>query len=622
MAGLKRFRIRRRGTSDVTGAADTAARRTTAANGAGAEAPQGVQDIDLTIGYSGVLVLIRFVLAVAGGAGVYASFPPVGWWFLAPIGFAMFIVSLTPWDMGDPPAEGSPVERHVAHIPRVWLAGCLGIAFGLTFFGLLLPWVGMYVGWYATFGLALVCSLYTAVFAIGACLMLQVLHRSRMTTLNYVSTALFIPAFWTATEFLRSSWPWNGFPWGRLAYGQANGPLVYLAPITTTPGLSYVVALIGATIAMFVVTWQWRHVHVPSSYRAPISLATYVIVLLVVTTGMSFSPLARGYKHPDGPATITVAAVQGNVPKTGLDFSAQRYAVLENHVNETLELAKKIESGEVPKPDFVLWPENAADVSPRTNERARELMDSAVDAVGVPIVVGTVLPKKSNDPEAVSNSMLVWEPGKGETTQHDKFFVQPFGEWLPWRGLWEKLFPIAKTAGHFEPGPASWNLDVGENRIGVATCFEIAFTRAATSAVDKGARILTVPTNNATFGDSPMTYQQLAMSRVQAVEHHIPTFVAATSGVSAVIDERGYVQSEIGQDQAGYLVAQFGDMPTGTLATQLGPLVEYFLAFFGLLGSLGAMFVLHRLPTLERRRRTALESTRESRRKPKKEKNT
>lgn len=559
--------------------------------------------VDLTTGYSRFLTLLRFGLAALGGVLVFLSFPPVAWWFTAPFGIALFIVSLTPWDMGPKPKRGSKFERHTAHIPGSWMSIGLGIVFGMAFFGLLLPWVGMYVGWYAAVGLSFVESLYTALFALGASLMLRVLHRSTMTTLTYLSTALFLPAWWLATEFLRSSWPWNGFPWGRLAFGQANGPLVFLTPITTTPGLSYLVALIGATLAIFVVAWQWRHVTAPSSYRAPITLTGYVLVLLAVTIGLSFTPMASGSKHPDDQVPLNVAAVQGNVPRTGLDFNAQRFQVLQNHVDETLRLADDVAAGRAEQPDFVLWPENAADVNPVYNEHARELVDEATDAIDAPIIVGSVIPTGTEDKPSATNSMLVWEPGKGETARHDKYFVQPFGEWLPWRGFWESIFPIAERAGYFEPGPPDWTLRIGDTKIGVATCFEIAFTRAATDAVNDGARILTVPTNNATFGESPMTYQQLAMSRVQAVEHHIPVVVASTNGVSAVINERGRIESETELSTADVLSASFGDVPTGTLATRLGPKVEYVLAFFGLLGALGAMFVLNRLPTLERRRR-------------------
>ena len=561
------------------------------------------ESVELTTEYSRVLTLLRIGLSALGGVLVFMSFPPVAWWFTAPFGIALLVVSLTPWDLGPWPKPGSNFERHTAHIPGAWASLGLGIVFGMAFFGLLLPWVGMYVGWYAAVGLAFVQSLYTAVFALGASMIVRVLHRSTMTTLNYLSTALFIPAWWTTIEFVRSSWPWNGFPWGRLAFGQSNGPLVFLAPITTTPGLSYVVALIGATFAIFVVSWQWRHVTAPSSYRAPITLSVYVVVLLLITTGFAMSPLATGSKFPDGKSPLKIAAIQGNVPRTGLDFNSQRYQVLQNHVDETLKLAEDVKAGRAEQPDIVLWPENAADVNPVYNDTARKLVDEATDAIDAPIIVGSVIPTGTEEEPAATNSMLVWEPGIGETARHDKYFVQPFGEWLPWRGFWESIFPIAERAGYFVPGSPDWTLRVGDTTIGVATCFEIAFTRAATDAVKDGARILTVPTNNATFGESAMTYQQLAMSRVQAVEHHIPVVVASTNGVSAVINERGRIQSESELSTAAILTASFGDVPTGTLATRLGANVEYVLAFFGFLGALFAMFVIHRLPTLERRRR-------------------
>ncbi|MFT3662399.1 MAG: nitrilase-related carbon-nitrogen hydrolase [Gordonia sp. (in: high G+C Gram-positive bacteria)] len=62
-------------------------------------------------------------------------------------------------------------------------------------------------------------------------------------------------------------------------------------------------------------------------------------------------------------------------------------------------------------------------------------------------------------------------------------------------------------------------------------------------AVRDGARLLFVPTNNATFGDTDMTYQQLAMSQVRAVETGRSVAVVATSGVSALITPDGQVVS-------------------------------------------------------------------------------
>ncbi len=93
----------------------------------------------------------------------------------------------------------------------------------------------------------------------------------------------------------------------------------------------------------------------------------------------------------------------------------------------------------------------------------------------------------------------------------------------------------------FAPGTGSPTLDAGPARLGVATCYEVVFDDDVRDAVTGGADLLTVPTNNATFGDTYMTYQQQGMSRLRAIEHDRAVVIAATSGQSAVIAPDGTV---------------------------------------------------------------------------------
>ena len=88
---------------------------------------------------------------------------------------------------------------------------------------------------------------------------------------------------------------------------------------------------------------------------------------------------------------VTVAAVQGNVPRLGLEFNAQRRAVLDNHVRETMRLAEDVRAGRAPQPAVVIWPENSSDIDPIRNRDAAELISAAADAVHAPILVGAVL---------------------------------------------------------------------------------------------------------------------------------------------------------------------------------------------------------------------------------------
>jgi apolipoprotein N-acyltransferase len=92
-----------------------------------------------------------------------------------------------------------------------------------------------------------------------------------------------------------------------------------------------------------------------------------------------------------------------------------------------------------------------------------------------------------------------------------------------------------------------------------------------------------VPTNNATFGLSEMTYQQVAMDQVRAVEHGRAVVVAATSGVSAIIQPDGHITQETGLFEPAALVATVPLRSTTTLADRLGAWPEWAMVAGGLL---------------------------------------
>ena len=82
-------------------------------------------------------------------------------------------------------------------------------------------------------------------------------------------------------------------------------------------------------------------------------------------------------------------------------------------------------------------------------------------------------------------------------------------------------------------------------------CFEVAYDNLVRDAVDGGGRLIVVQTNNATFGRTGETWQQLAMSRLRAVEHGRSAVVVATSGVSALIMPDGRIVDPIAVVHAG-----------------------------------------------------------------------
>ena len=105
-----------------------------------------------------------------------------------------------------------------------------------------------------------------------------------------------------------------------------------------------------------------------------------------------------------------------------------------------------------------------------------------------------------------------------------------------------------------------------------------------------GAQILTTPTNNATFGFTDMTYQQLAMSRLRAIETDRAVVVAATSGVSAIVHPDGSVSQHTEIFEPAHLIEKLPLRDSVTFAVRYGELIQWLLVGFGLVIMLASLF--------------------------------
>jgi len=475
--------------------------------------------------------------SLAGGLSLSIAFPPYDAWWIAP-----FAVG----------ALAAAVQGRSARFGAL-----AGLAFGLGFFIPLLQWTGIYVG--PTPWLLLALSQAAFISALGAATPL-------VTRLP--AAPLWVAALWVGEEAVRSRAPFGGFPWGRLAFSQGDSPAAGLAALGGAPLVTFAVALAGGLLA-----WALRRL--PRS--AWLSVAAAATAAAVIGVGWAVPRAAAG---PAGDA-ITVAVVQGNVPRLGLDFNAQRQAVLRNHVARTRELAQAVARGERPKPDLVIWPENASDIDPYTDPEAAALIDEAARAVGVPVLVGAVV---RGPGRFISNTAIVWDPRTGPGQTYVKRHPVPFAEYIPLRPIARAVSDqVDLVARDFAAGDRAGVLDVAGVRLGDVICFEVAYDGLVRDTVRGGARLIVVQTNNATFGRSGESAQQLAMSRLRAVEHGRAVLVAATSGISAVVAPDGTVveQSEIFTPDL--LVQRVATREAQTVAARLGSAPEWLLAIVGVL---------------------------------------
>jgi apolipoprotein N-acyltransferase len=477
----------------------------------------------------------RLVAAIAAGLLLDISFPPHDLWWLAPLPVAMLTLL----------CRGASAMRGAA----------LGVAAGLGFFVPLLVWTGTIAGSLAWFALALLEAAFLA--PLGAAL---------AVVTRLPGWPLWSATLWVVEEALRDRLPFGGFPWGRLAFSQGDTWLTPWAALGGAPLVTFAVAVVGSALAAAALR---------SGLRTALGAAAIVVVA---------APLIP---TPTGGEQVTVAVVQGNVPRLGLDAFAQRAAVLNNHATATHELAAAVRAGTQRRPDLVIWPENASDLDPYTDPEAAATIDAAVKDVGVPVLVGAVL---DGPGDKVRNAGISWDPTTGPGPVYVKRHPVPFGEYMPFRSLVRRISSkVDLVPRDFARGPTPGVLDLGPARLADVICFEVAYDGVVRDAVRAGGRLLVVQTNNATFGRSGETYQQLAMGRLRAVEHGRAVVVAATSGVSAVIAPDGRLVERSAIFQRDVLVQQVPLRSTSTLATRLGVLPELLLCAIAALAVLGAL---------------------------------
>lgn len=486
--------------------------------------------------------------AICAGLLLCVSFPPFGWWYTAIVAFAVLGWVLL--------RESTTPVGGFGY----------GFLFGLVFYMPLLPWTGELVGVFPWLALSAMSALFPGLFGVAA-----------VAVRRLGGWPVWFAALWVAAEWLKCTIPFGGFPWGVVAFGQASGPMLPIVRVGGVPLLSFAVTLAGfSLLALAVEVYHWWHNRPDTPPR--VLLPGLCICVVLIGIAAAWPGVRQSGTGAGGEQVINVAAIQGNVPRLGLDFNAQRRAVLDHHVRETLVLADDVRAGRAPQPQLVIWPENSSDIDPIRNPDAAQEISTAAAVIHAPILVGAVLerPDYAPDNPASTNTVIVWEPGHGPGERHDKQIVQPFGEYLPWRSFFSHFSPYANRAGYFVPVDGDGVVHAAGVPVGVTTCWEVIFDRAARESVINGAQLLAVPTNNALFGLS-MSEQQLAFARVRAVEHDRYTIVAGTTGISAVIAPDGHEVARTNFFEPAYVDKQVHLKTNMTPATRWGPIVAWVL---------------------------------------------
>ncbi|MFI2487521.1 apolipoprotein N-acyltransferase [Promicromonospora kroppenstedtii] len=484
--------------------------------------------------------LLTLFLAVPGGLLLWAAFPDAGLW---PAAF--LAVAVLYWSLGRDSA---------------WWNFLMGLLFGLAFFLPHLWWAHESTETAPWIAVATVEALFLGGFgALWTWARRAPFVRRRGWRLAAAFAVLFV-----AVEQWRAEIPFGGFPWGRLAWAMAGAPTGRAAWLGGTVAVTLLVAFAGVLLALavaavvraFVAGTRPDGATRPGADvgRAVGALALGAVVVLVpLVLPVPTSASAGSVRTPEGnevydagsdlaeDGQLWAGAVQGNVGEPGLGAFANRAEVLNNHLEGTYVLAEDY-AGEL---DVVLWPENGSDLDPQTASDVADGLDAASAAVGAPILVGA---QEFPETGGRYNVSLLWQAGQGVIGRYAKQHPAPFGEYIPLRSVLRVFSDqVDRVTTDMIAGVNPPVVDVpsrlgqGAYRLGTVICFEVAYDEIVRDAVKQGAQVLVIPTNNASFGWTAESTQQLAMSRLQAVTTGRAAVQISTVGVSAVITPDGSV---------------------------------------------------------------------------------
>lgn len=186
----------------------------------------------------------------------------------------------------------------------------------------------------------------------------------------------------------------------------------------------------------------------------------------------------------------------------------------------------------------------------------------------------------------VYNSIFVFNDQAEAVAAYDKTHLVPFGEYLPFQSLLERigLEQLTRVQGGFSAGRSRQSIQLDTiPGFSPLICYEAIFSEPV---VDQGPRprwILNV-TNDAWFGSSIGPRQHLHHARIRATEEGLPLIRSANTGISALIDAKGRLRTHLATGQSGVIDAWIPQSEKQTFYTQYrsGIMIVFFLSFISL----------------------------------------
>jgi apolipoprotein N-acyltransferase len=474
----------------------------------------------------------RAAIAFFSGAASALAMAPVDAW---PVLF--FTFPLAVWLI-----DGADAGRGNG-VPAAMAAGWV---FGFGYFLAGLYWVGYAFlvdaktfGWALPFAVILLPAGLAVFTAAGFAL-------ARLAWSRKAARILALAIALTVTEWLRGHLL-SGFPWN--AFGYALSAPLALAQAGSLFGLwgltFFAVAIFASPATLADDREQVRRPWLPLALGVAVlaAFATYGAVRMLLTP----TQFVQGVK---------LRLVQPNLRQD----EKFNYAAKQDIMNRYVALSDRAtgpRSNGVSDVTHLIWPESAfpfflAREADALAQIAALLPPTTVLITGA---VRAVEPVTTPQELRAYNSVYVIDHEGSFLSIYDKVHLVPFGEYLPFQNLLEKLgvMQLTKMPGGFLAGDRHRSYDIPRApKFMPLLCYEIIFPGVFGTITDRPGWLVNL-TNDAWFGISSGPYQHLRQARMRAIEEGLPVVRAANSGISAVFDPLGHTIDSLPLGSEGIL---------------------------------------------------------------------
>ena len=463
----------------------------------------------------------QYLVAIVAGLLVAFSLPPWGWWPLTYVGVALF-------------ATIKPTSNRARFM--------FGTLFALAWLAPGMAWM-----WFLTApGYVIASLLFSALHGIAAMV-------TGAVTDQHKHRAVVGPLAHTLAEALRFSFPFGGVPLATLAISHAASPI---APIVRIGGpllLTYIVLQIGFLLA------RLRDTETPKRSVHAALIAVVVVVLPIVG---SIAPHGN-----DIGRSLTIAAVQGGGPQGTLAINTNSRDVVVRHLDATQEIADR-SAATGNQLDLVIWPENVIDVSSFSSSTERTEVAAQAARLNAPFLVGIT---EDLDNKFFTNAQVVVNTDGSLGDRYDKVRRVPFGEFVPMRGLLEAVgAPVDRIPRDAKAGNDTAILRAADTTIAVVISWEVFFAGRANEGIEQGATLLVNPTNGSSYTGTILQTQQIASSRLRALETGRWLVQVSPTGFSAFVSPSGQVFDRTGVSEQRVITREVQLRSGRTIYSYLG----------------------------------------------------